>query len=103
MTKLGNYITGSWITGDGEGQALYNAVTGDSIAHASTKGLDLKAALTYAREIGNPALRKMTFPERGGMFAASSPALIIAADGPATLALSSQARASSIRGAKSHH
>jgi oxepin-CoA hydrolase/3-oxo-5,6-dehydrosuberyl-CoA semialdehyde dehydrogenase len=70
MPKLGNYITGSWITGDGEGQALYNAVTGDPIAHASTKGLDLKAALAYAREVGNPALRKMTFPERGRMLRA---------------------------------
>jgi len=70
MPKLGNYITGNWITGDGEGQALYNAVTGEPIAHASTKGLDLKAMLTYAREKGNPALRKMTFPERGRMLRA---------------------------------
>jgi len=69
-SKLGNYITGSWITGDGEGQALYNAVTGDTIAYASTKGLDFGSILTYARETGNPALRKMTFPERGRMLRA---------------------------------
>jgi oxepin-CoA hydrolase/3-oxo-5,6-dehydrosuberyl-CoA semialdehyde dehydrogenase len=41
MQKLENYITGKWITGDGEGQELFNAVTGEPVAAASTKGLDL--------------------------------------------------------------
>ena len=67
MPKLGNYITGSWITGDGEGQPLYNAVNGEPFAQASTKGLDFAAILDYARKTGNPALRNMTFPERGRM------------------------------------
>jgi len=68
--KLGNYITGSWITGDGEGQTLHNAVTGEPVAQASTKGLDFNAILNYGRHIGNPTLRKMTFPERGRMLRA---------------------------------
>ncbi|HXD79534.1 MAG TPA: phenylacetic acid degradation bifunctional protein PaaZ [Puia sp.] len=68
--KLGNYITGRWIEGDGEGQPLYNAYTGDLIGHASTKGLDFSAILAYARTTGNPALRNMTFPERGRMLRA---------------------------------
>lgn len=67
MQKTENYITGKWITGDDEGQALYNAVTGETIAHATTKGLDLKSVVDYARKTGNPALRKMTFHERGNM------------------------------------
>src|SRR5258708_40354220 len=70
MPKLGNYITGSWITGDGEGQPLYNAFNGDVITHASTKGLDFAAVLDYARKTGNPTLRNMTFPERGRMLRA---------------------------------
>ncbi len=70
MAKLGNYIGGRWITGDGEGQPLYHAVTGRQIAEASTKGLDLAAMLDYARQTGNPALRNMTFPERGRMLRA---------------------------------
>ncbi|HEY4110509.1 phenylacetic acid degradation bifunctional protein PaaZ [Puia sp.] len=70
MPKLGNYITGNWIAGDGEGQPLFNAATGEIIAHASTKGLDFAAILDYARTTGNPALRKMTFPERGRMLRA---------------------------------
>ncbi|MBL0180904.1 MAG: phenylacetic acid degradation bifunctional protein PaaZ [Chitinophagaceae bacterium] len=68
--KLENYITGKWITGDGEGQKLYNAVTGDEIAAATTGGLDFKKILEYGREVGNPALRKMTFHERGNMLKA---------------------------------
>lgn len=67
MSKLENYILGKWITGDGDGQPLFNAVTGEQIATASTKGIDFKALLEYARTKGNPALRKMTFHERGLM------------------------------------
>src|SRR5260370_9862510 len=67
MPKLGNYVTGSWITGEGEGQPLYNAVNGEPIAYATTKGLDFASLLDYGRKVGNPALRKMTFPERGRM------------------------------------
>lgn len=70
MTKLENYITGRWIAGDGEGQPLYNAVTGEPIASATAKGLDFGAILDHARKTGNPALRKMTFHERGNMLKA---------------------------------
>ncbi len=68
--KLGNYITGKWITGDGEGQALFNAVTGETVATATTTGLDFKQILEYGRSVGNPALRKMTFHQRGNMLKA---------------------------------
>lgn len=67
MSKLENYILGKWITGDGDGQPLFNAVTGEQIATASTKGLDFKTILDYARAKGNPTLRKMSFHERGLM------------------------------------
>lgn len=70
MNKLGNYITGHWINGDGEGQLLYNAVTGEPVATSSTKGLDFQSILQYGRTVGNPALRKMTFHERGNMLKA---------------------------------
>jgi oxepin-CoA hydrolase/3-oxo-5,6-dehydrosuberyl-CoA semialdehyde dehydrogenase len=70
MNKLGNYVHGNWITGDGDGQLLYNAVNGNPIASASTKGLNFAEILQYARLTGNPALRSMTFPERGRMLRA---------------------------------
>jgi oxepin-CoA hydrolase/3-oxo-5,6-dehydrosuberyl-CoA semialdehyde dehydrogenase len=68
--KLANYALGKWIEGDGSGQALYNAVTGEVIGNASTKGLDFAEMMNYARQVGNPKLRKMTFQERGLMLKA---------------------------------
>lgn len=65
--KLENYIQGNWVTGDGDGTPLINAVNGEVVATASTKGLDFAAILDYGRKVGNPALRRMTFQERGLM------------------------------------
>ncbi len=68
--KLQNYALGKWTAGEGEGQPLYNAITGDAIATASSKGLDFGEMLEYGRKTGSPALRKMTFHERGQMLKA---------------------------------
>ena len=68
--KLENYILGKWITGDGDGQPLYHAVTGETIAVASTKGLNFADVLQYGRTKGGEALRKMSFQERGLMLRA---------------------------------
>ncbi|MGB3007088.1 MAG: 3,4-dehydroadipyl-CoA semialdehyde dehydrogenase, partial [Chitinophagaceae bacterium] len=70
MQKLENYITGNWITGDGDGQILFNAVNGEPLATASTKGLDFKSIIEYGRNVGNPTLRKITFHQRGNMLKA---------------------------------
>jgi oxepin-CoA hydrolase/3-oxo-5,6-dehydrosuberyl-CoA semialdehyde dehydrogenase len=70
LNKLESYVGGHWIKGDGEGQMLHNAVTGEAIATATTKGLDFNSILEYARKVGNPALRKMSFHERGNMLKA---------------------------------
>jgi oxepin-CoA hydrolase/3-oxo-5,6-dehydrosuberyl-CoA semialdehyde dehydrogenase len=70
MYKLENYVAGKWITGDGDGQLLFNAVTGEPVAAATSKGLDFKTMLDYGRTVGNPALRKMSFHQRGNMLKA---------------------------------
>ena len=67
MTRLENHILGKWISGDGDGQVLFNAITGEPIGSTSTRGLDMASILDYARQKGNPALRRMTFHERGNM------------------------------------
>ncbi|MDX1686230.1 MAG: phenylacetic acid degradation bifunctional protein PaaZ, partial [Saprospiraceae bacterium] len=64
--KLKNYAYGQWVEGE-DGQELYNAVTGEVIATASSKGVDFDKMAKYARQTGGPALRKMTFRERGMM------------------------------------
>jgi len=67
---LKNYALGQWTAGEGEGQALFNALTGEKIAETSSKGLDFGEMMDYARSVGGPTLRKMTFHERGRMLKA---------------------------------
>ena len=67
MQKLENYILGKWVEGEGSGQQLYHAISGQPIYVAGTQGIDFESALKYARSKGNPALRKMTFQQRGRM------------------------------------
>ena len=70
MRNYENYVLGNWIKGDGEGTPLFNAITGEQIGTASSKGLDFSKIMDYARMTGGPALRKMTFQERGLMLKA---------------------------------
>src|ERR1700733_11414748 len=68
--KLQSYVCGAWQGGRDEGAALRDATTGEVIAHASSAGVDFGAILNYAREVGGPALRAMTFHERAAMLKA---------------------------------
>jgi oxepin-CoA hydrolase/3-oxo-5,6-dehydrosuberyl-CoA semialdehyde dehydrogenase len=68
--KLHNYAKGKWVAGTGSGQALFNSITGEQVAEASSEGLDFAEMMKYAREVGGPTLRKMTFHERGRMLKA---------------------------------
>ncbi|MEP6465524.1 MAG: phenylacetic acid degradation bifunctional protein PaaZ [Parafilimonas sp.] len=70
MNKLESFVEGNWQKGDGDGQLLHNAVSGEAIVAATTQGLDFKAMIDYAHKIGNPNLRKLTFHERGRMLRA---------------------------------
>ena len=67
---LKNYALGQWTAGEGKGQDLFNALTGEKIAETSSKGLDFGEMMDYARTVGGPTLRKMTFHERGRMLKA---------------------------------
>ncbi|MBA2612524.1 MAG: phenylacetic acid degradation bifunctional protein PaaZ [Bacteroidetes bacterium] len=70
MNKLHNYACGQWVAGAENGQELFNAITGDVYATASSKGLDFAKMFEYARNVGGPKLRKMTFQQRGLMLKA---------------------------------
>lgn len=70
MNKLNNYALGKWVPHDGDGIPQYNAITGELIGTCGSEGLDFSAMLDYARKVGNPKLRKMTFHERGKMLKA---------------------------------
>jgi oxepin-CoA hydrolase/3-oxo-5,6-dehydrosuberyl-CoA semialdehyde dehydrogenase len=68
--KLGNLVQDRWVEGDGEGKILTSAVNGEPVAAISSKGLDFAAMLQHAKSVGGPALRKLTFHERGDMLKA---------------------------------
>lgn len=70
VTQLKNYAEGKWVNGTKEGEILHNAITGAAIYTASSDGLDFGAMMQYARKTGGPALRKLTFQERGRMLKA---------------------------------
>lgn len=62
--RLGNYVAGEWVTGSGKATELFHAVTGEKITEASTNGIDYAQMVHYARTVGGPALRNLTFHER---------------------------------------
>jgi oxepin-CoA hydrolase/3-oxo-5,6-dehydrosuberyl-CoA semialdehyde dehydrogenase len=69
VTQLKNYAEGKWVAAK-SGDTLHNAVTGEAIYTASSEGLDFGAMMDYARKVGGPALRKLTFHQRGRMLKA---------------------------------
>ncbi len=65
MKILPSYLGNKWVEGSGPRQTLVNPATEEPLAQASSDGLDLAAALDHARRKGGPALRALSFAERG--------------------------------------
>jgi oxepin-CoA hydrolase/3-oxo-5,6-dehydrosuberyl-CoA semialdehyde dehydrogenase len=75
METLSSYVCGEWREGAGTPARLVNPATEEPVARTSTEGLDFAAAARYAREVGGPALREMTFAERGALLKSMAKAL----------------------------
>ena len=75
MKTLESYLCGAWHTADAGFAALVDPSTEVPLAQASSRGADFAAALDHARSVGGPALRAMTFGERGLLLKAMSKAL----------------------------
>ena len=75
MKTLRSYIAGEWREANADFTNLVNPSTEEVIARASSSGIDFGAALAYGRERGGPALRSMSFAERGQLLKALSKAL----------------------------
>lgn len=65
MITLRSWLKDSWHEGTGDFVTLVNPATEAPVARTSTAGLDLRGAVEHARTVGGPALRAMTFAERG--------------------------------------
>jgi oxepin-CoA hydrolase / 3-oxo-5,6-dehydrosuberyl-CoA semialdehyde dehydrogenase len=68
--QLQSYAAGGWVSGSGEGLALRDATTGEVVARAGADGLDMRAMLEHARQVGGPHLRRLTFHERAALLKA---------------------------------
>ncbi len=68
--KLRNYVYGQWVEGAGEGVALTDPCTGETLARVSSEGIDVGRALAHARQTGGAALRALTYEARAAMLAA---------------------------------
>ena len=75
MITLKSFLNGRWQEGAGEPSVLVDPSTEEPVAQTSTAGLDFAGAVRYAREVGGPALRKMTLGERAGLLKSMSKAL----------------------------
>ena len=80
MQVLSSYVCGRWTQGSGAAQTLLNPATEAALASASSEGVDLGAALDHARTVGGPALRALSFAQRGALLQGMADALQDARD-----------------------
>jgi oxepin-CoA hydrolase/3-oxo-5,6-dehydrosuberyl-CoA semialdehyde dehydrogenase len=74
--QLLNYERDRWIAGDGSLAEIASAIDGAPVAVTGSSGLDFGGMLRHAREVGGPALRKMTFHERARLIKALGQAIM---------------------------
>jgi oxepin-CoA hydrolase / 3-oxo-5,6-dehydrosuberyl-CoA semialdehyde dehydrogenase len=67
LNRLKSFARGEWVEGTGKATDLIHAVTGEKIGEATSEGLDFNGMLEYARSVGNPNMRRLTFHERARM------------------------------------
>ena len=74
--QLLNYALDNWQPGGGQLAELVSAIDGAPVATTGSGGLDFGGMLRHAREVGGPALRRMTFHERARMLKALGQAIM---------------------------
>lgn len=67
MRDVHSFGAGQWIAPGLGARPIESAVTGDVIAQAGNETLDVQGMRAFAREVGGPALRAMTFHDRARM------------------------------------
>jgi oxepin-CoA hydrolase/3-oxo-5,6-dehydrosuberyl-CoA semialdehyde dehydrogenase len=74
--KLLNYAQDRWYGAEGGLAPVESALTGEVVAETGSGGLDFAAMLDHARQVGGPALRRLTFHERAHMLKALAQAIM---------------------------
>lgn len=62
-----SFLCGRWQRGEDSHFPIYDAALATPLSSIRSAGLDVPAALRYAREVGGPALRALTFQQRARM------------------------------------
>lgn len=75
MTRLQSYLLDAWHPGSEPLRPLVDPSTEQTLAWTAAGGLSLGPALDHARTVGGPALRAMSFAERGALLKEMSRAL----------------------------
>jgi oxepin-CoA hydrolase/3-oxo-5,6-dehydrosuberyl-CoA semialdehyde dehydrogenase len=76
VITLRSYVAGRWVEGAEPFQTLVNPATEEPLARVGSGGIDRRGALDFARSRGGPALRALTFAQRGELLKAMSDALV---------------------------
>jgi oxepin-CoA hydrolase/3-oxo-5,6-dehydrosuberyl-CoA semialdehyde dehydrogenase len=75
MKELKSFLGGRWVAGGGTPHTLLNPATEEPLARTTAGAADLGAALAFARDVGGPALRALSFAERGALLKSIAGAL----------------------------
>ncbi|MBL8752208.1 MAG: 3,4-dehydroadipyl-CoA semialdehyde dehydrogenase [Planctomycetes bacterium] len=72
MISLQSYVQGRWVAGTGDPKTLHDPATEAVLGDVRPGGIDFAGVLAHARAVGGPALRALTFPQRGELLKALS-------------------------------
>ena len=75
MQTIQSYVLGRWQAGTERPATLYNPATEEPLAEVRSGGFDARAVVEHARERGGPALRALSFRERGAILKGLSAAI----------------------------
>src|SRR5437868_5393570 len=80
MQTLRSFVGGRWVEGKEPFATLLNPSTEGPLARTSSNGIDFGEVVEFSRSQGGPALRELTFAQRGELLKAWSNALHAARD-----------------------
>ncbi|UWR83564.1 phenylacetic acid degradation bifunctional protein PaaZ [Phaeobacter inhibens] len=70
LLDVSSFAAGQWIAPGAGARSIASAITGAPLAQAGNDALDVQGMLDYARTVGGPSLRKLTFHDRARMLKA---------------------------------
>ncbi|WP_170434224.1 phenylacetic acid degradation bifunctional protein PaaZ [Ruegeria arenilitoris] len=75
LKQISSFAAGQWVAPGAGARTIASAITGAPFATAGNDTMDVQAMLAHARDVGGPALRRLTFHERAKMLKALAQAL----------------------------